>query len=299
MAVGPNRRLRGQGGDLAADACADGRRRRGRVAPTGPGCSRMRTPWPRASLRGRADRVLGGRVVALTGRAFHQPAGWAFLGLSAPSRGAGFTDEYAALALASRDRRYPTGALVATFGDSSWLWWFVFIALGLQFTAAIRPAPHARRLLPWATVVSRSWRRSGRAPACDSAGEPPGDRQSLGSRGPRAGHGDARFVGDHGARAVPAGLGLRPRRGLPPIAGRGPAAAALAGRGRDAAWRRAWSPPSRSSYAGSTTLPGDLHDRRHHHAGPRGRAVRGEVPAVRRRAGRQRVRRRTRCRPAR
>jgi signal transduction histidine kinase len=90
--------------------------------------------------------------VALTGRVFHQPAGWAFLGLSAVLAWAGFTDEYTALALGSK-QDYPYGELFAVFGDSSWLWWFVFIALCLQFTAAIRPTSRRWRLLPWLTIV--------------------------------------------------------------------------------------------------------------------------------------------------
>jgi len=92
--------------------------------------------------------------VALTGRAFHQPAGWAFLGLSAAFAWAGFTDEYAALALGGSKQDYPYGELVAVFGDSSFVWWFVFIALGLQFTASIRPIPQRWRLLPWLTIGS-------------------------------------------------------------------------------------------------------------------------------------------------
>ena len=92
--------------------------------------------------------------VVLTGRVFTQPAGWAFLGLSVALGWSALTDEYADLALET-ETDLPYGALLATFGDSSWLWWFTFIALGLQFTAAVRPASRARRrLLPWATLGS-------------------------------------------------------------------------------------------------------------------------------------------------
>jgi len=91
--------------------------------------------------------------VVLTGRVFHQPAGWAFLGLSIAIAWSGFADEYAELAL-KREPDLPYGALLATLGDSSWLWWFAFIALGLQYTAAIRPTSRAWHLLPWLTVVS-------------------------------------------------------------------------------------------------------------------------------------------------
>jgi len=90
--------------------------------------------------------------VVLTGRAFRQPAGWAFLGLSVAIMWSAFADEYAELAMSEPD--VPYGAAFATFGDSSWLWWFVFIALCLQFTAAVRPADRRWQLLPWLTVVS-------------------------------------------------------------------------------------------------------------------------------------------------
>jgi signal transduction histidine kinase len=43
------------------------------------------------------------------------------------------------------------GPLLATFGDTSFVWWFVFLALGLQFTPAVRPSSRA---LPVLTIVS-------------------------------------------------------------------------------------------------------------------------------------------------
>ena len=90
--------------------------------------------------------------VVLTGRVFSQPAGWAFLGLGTAIAWSAFADEYARLALESGSD-LPSGALFATFGDSSWLWWFVFIALCLQFTAAVGTRSPRWRPLPWLTLV--------------------------------------------------------------------------------------------------------------------------------------------------
>ncbi len=91
--------------------------------------------------------------VVLTGRVFSQPAGWAFLGISITIGWSAFSDEYAELALKT-ETDLPHGALFATFGDTSWLWWFTFIALGLQYTAAIRPRSRPWRLLPSVTIGS-------------------------------------------------------------------------------------------------------------------------------------------------
>ena len=92
--------------------------------------------------------------VVLTGRVFHQPAGWAFLGLSAAFGWASFTEEYAALALDGTTHDYPGGELIAVFADSSFVWFFACIALCLQFTVAIGPAASPWRLLPWLTIGS-------------------------------------------------------------------------------------------------------------------------------------------------
>ena len=46
--------------------------------------------------------------------------------------------------------------MIAIFGDSSFVWFFVAIALCLQFTATIRPAASRWRLLPWLRS-SRAW----------------------------------------------------------------------------------------------------------------------------------------------
>jgi len=90
--------------------------------------------------------------VILTGRVVHQPAGWAFLGLGTAFAWASFTEEYAILALGSSSTDYPLAELAATFADSSWLWWFVFIALCLQLTAALATLPSRWRLLPLVTL---------------------------------------------------------------------------------------------------------------------------------------------------
>ncbi|TDW21963.1 signal transduction histidine kinase [Kribbella kalugense] len=84
--------------------------------------------------------------VFLTWSVVDQPAGWAFLGLGTALTWSGFTDVYVA-STPGPDH----AALIATFSDSSFVWWFVFLALGLQFTPAVRPSSRA---LPILTVVS-------------------------------------------------------------------------------------------------------------------------------------------------
>ncbi|WP_051426307.1 sensor histidine kinase [Jiangella gansuensis] len=80
--------------------------------------------------------------VVLTWRAFRQPAGWAFLGLGTAMAWSVFAEE---LALRQGD------LLVAALADSSWVWWFVLVALALQATPsrALRP----RRLLRLTLVL--------------------------------------------------------------------------------------------------------------------------------------------------
>ena len=73
--------------------------------------------------------------VVLTWRAVAQPAGWAFLGLGTALAWSGLLDVYASLAL-TWGADVPAGALAATLGDTSYVWWFVFLALVLQFTPA-------------------------------------------------------------------------------------------------------------------------------------------------------------------
>jgi signal transduction histidine kinase len=90
--------------------------------------------------------------VTLTGRVFHQPAGWAFLGLATAFAWSSFTEEYAVLALGPTGADYPGAELVATLADSNWIWWFVFLALCLQLTAAIGHSPAHWRVLPRVTL---------------------------------------------------------------------------------------------------------------------------------------------------
>jgi signal transduction histidine kinase len=80
--------------------------------------------------------------VLLTWRVIDQPAGWAFLGLGTALTWSGFSELYTDLELRP---------LIATFSDTSFVWWFVFLALALQFTPAVRPSS---RILPVLTVVS-------------------------------------------------------------------------------------------------------------------------------------------------
>jgi signal transduction histidine kinase len=91
--------------------------------------------------------------VVLTGRVFAQPAGWAFLGLGTAIAWGGVADNYADLALIRRPT-LPAGALVATLGDTSFVWWFVFLALALQLTPPARAAARYRRSLPIWTVAA-------------------------------------------------------------------------------------------------------------------------------------------------
>ena len=80
--------------------------------------------------------------VFLTWHAFHQAAGWAFLGLGTSIAWSGFSTVVNG------------GDLLAVFGDSSFVWWFLFLALGLQFTPTARPRSRLARLLPAATIAS-------------------------------------------------------------------------------------------------------------------------------------------------
>ena len=69
--------------------------------------------------------------VVVTARAPRQRAGWAFLGLGTALTWSAFCDEYAQ---PGRTGDVPAGELVATLGDSSFVWWFVLLALVLQST---------------------------------------------------------------------------------------------------------------------------------------------------------------------
>ncbi len=89
---------------------------------------------------------LAGLVV--TGRSHTQPAGWAFLGLGTAVAWSAFTDEYAAV---GDPDPLPAYDLFATLGDSSFVWWFVFLALVLQYTP---PGPRVGRLAAGLPVVT-------------------------------------------------------------------------------------------------------------------------------------------------
>jgi signal transduction histidine kinase len=91
--------------------------------------------------------------VVLTGRVFGQPAGWAFLGLATAMAWSEFVDAYADVALEQR-AGMPAGPLAATLGDTSFVWWFVFVALVLQFTPGPPAHGRFRRRLPIVTVAA-------------------------------------------------------------------------------------------------------------------------------------------------
>ena len=76
--------------------------------------------------------------VVLTARRTTPPAGWAFLGLGSVMAASGLFDAYADLAVFRRTD-LPLPGLAATLSDSSWVWWFVFIALVLSLTPPAAP----------------------------------------------------------------------------------------------------------------------------------------------------------------
>ncbi len=80
--------------------------------------------------------------VFLTWHAFHQAAGWAFVGLGTSIAWSGFSSVVNG------------GDLLAVLGDSSFVWWFLFLALGLQFTPTARPRSRLARALPAVTIFS-------------------------------------------------------------------------------------------------------------------------------------------------
>lgn len=80
--------------------------------------------------------------VFLTWRAFNQGAGWAFLGLGTSIMWSAFADEV------------DGGTGLLALSDSSYAWWFMFLALGLQFTPTSEPRSRAKVALMVTTVVS-------------------------------------------------------------------------------------------------------------------------------------------------
>jgi hypothetical protein len=88
--------------------------------------------------------------VTLTGRAFTQPAGWAFLGLGTAVAWSAVTDVYADYAL-RWEPDAPAGTLVATLSDTSFVWWFLFLALALQLTP---PGDRSGRFPRWLRRVT-------------------------------------------------------------------------------------------------------------------------------------------------
>ncbi len=152
MAVGARARFAARA-MTGASACAGRRNTLGEPAPARPALSGCGHHSVELGFHGRADHVLVGGG-GLTGRAFRQPAGWAFLGLSAALGWGKFQRGVRRAGRRRDDDDYPAGELIAIFGDSSFVWFFVAIALCLQFTATIRPAASRWRLLPWLTIAS-------------------------------------------------------------------------------------------------------------------------------------------------
>ena len=94
--------------------------------------------------------------VLVTGRSFSQGAGWAFLGLATALAWSALTDEYVAPVTggASDADRLPGTDVFAVLSDSSFVWWFVFLALVLQLTPPGRRESRLGRWLPNLTVAS-------------------------------------------------------------------------------------------------------------------------------------------------
>lgn len=88
--------------------------------------------------------------VVVSSRAPAQGAGWALVGLGTALAWSAFTDDYSDLARVD-DRAVPASTLVATLGDTSFVWWFVFLALVLQVTPP-SPPRGLGRWLPRVTI---------------------------------------------------------------------------------------------------------------------------------------------------
>jgi signal transduction histidine kinase len=89
--------------------------------------------------------------VVVTWRLPDQPAGWAFLGLGTAVAWSALCDEYVA---SGRGVGSTTYQLLATLSDSSFVWWFVFLALAVQLTPPGETRPAVTRRLTAATVVA-------------------------------------------------------------------------------------------------------------------------------------------------
>ena len=89
--------------------------------------------------------------MVVTGRSSAQPAGWAFLGLGTALAWSVFTDVYAP---GGDPDPLPGYELVATFGDTSFVWWFVFLALVLQYAPPERREGGLASRLPAITILS-------------------------------------------------------------------------------------------------------------------------------------------------
>jgi signal transduction histidine kinase len=91
--------------------------------------------------------------VVLTWRVPGQVAGWAFLGLGTAVTWSAFTGAYADLALVWGED-LPRARLVAVLSDTSFVWWFVLLALALQFTPPRSARSWFTRALPTVTVAA-------------------------------------------------------------------------------------------------------------------------------------------------
>lgn len=118
-----------------------------RSGRTGPDVSAADLPLVAALL---ACWLVG---IAVTWRAPEQSAGWAFLGLGTAVAWSAVCD-----IVADPDRVTVNGStwyqLIATLGDSSFVWWFVFLALAVQLTPPAETRPAVTGHLTRATVLT-------------------------------------------------------------------------------------------------------------------------------------------------
>jgi signal transduction histidine kinase len=97
--------------------------------------------------------------VLLTLRVPRHGAGWAFCGLAAAIAWSALSDVYATAVL-DGDLDLPEGELVATFSDSSFIGWFVFLTLCLHYTTG-DATPAGLRSLPAVTLASAALFQAG------------------------------------------------------------------------------------------------------------------------------------------
>lgn len=158
------------------DGCHDGLMPAGTVPRSGPvfllvrGAAWLSAPllavgtyWFQAPLGSASMRVEDGPFVlaflacwlvgvVVTLQQPRQRAGWAFLGLGTALAWTSFTDAYAESGL-DGPHHIAGDTMFATLSDSSFVWWFAFLALVLQLTPPDPPRHLVARWLPSTTLT--------------------------------------------------------------------------------------------------------------------------------------------------